>query len=111
MNVADRESFHVDFEQALAFAARLHAKQVRKETDIPYISHLISVAGLVLEYGGNRDQAIADCTRAITLGSANAGGYVCRGLARAGKGDLRAARDDLDQAVRLDGDMGVAPCR
>ena len=32
---------------------------MRKETDIPYISHLIGVAGLVLEYGGGRDEAIA----------------------------------------------------
>jgi (p)ppGpp synthase/HD superfamily hydrolase len=37
----------------------LHAKQLRKDTDIPYISHLISVAGIVVESGGSRDQAIA----------------------------------------------------
>ena len=59
MKHAAREGFHQDFEAALAFATRLHAKQVRKETDIPYISHLIGVAGLVLEYGGDRDEAIA----------------------------------------------------
>ena len=59
MNNIERAAFHVDFERALAFATRLHAKQVRKETDIPYISHLIGVAGLVLENDGDRDQAIA----------------------------------------------------
>ena len=59
MNTTERETFHVDFERALAFATRLHAPQTRKETDIPYISHLIAVAGLVLENGGDRDQAIA----------------------------------------------------
>lgn len=59
MNALEREAFHPDFERALAFATRLHAQQVRKETDIPYISHLIAVAGLVLENGGDRDQAIA----------------------------------------------------
>lgn len=48
-----------DFRHALAFAARLHATQVRKETDIPYISHLIAVAGIVMEQGGSRDEAIA----------------------------------------------------
>lgn len=53
------DSFHSDFEQALSFATRLHERQLRKGTDIPYISHLISVAGLVLEEGGNRDEAIA----------------------------------------------------
>ena len=55
----DRVEFHLAFERALAFATRLHARQVRKQTDIPYISHLIAVAGLVLEHGGDRDQAIA----------------------------------------------------
>jgi GTP pyrophosphokinase len=59
MNGSERADFHVDFERALSFATRLHAKQTRKATDIPYISHLIGVAGLVLESGGNRDQAIA----------------------------------------------------
>lgn len=59
MNESDRAVFHVDFERALAFATRLHSRQVRKETDIPYISHLIGVAGLVLENDGDRDQAIA----------------------------------------------------
>jgi (p)ppGpp synthase/HD superfamily hydrolase len=32
---------------------------MRKGTTIPYISHLMSVAALVLEHGGNEDQAIA----------------------------------------------------
>ncbi len=59
MNDTERAAFHEDFERALAFATRLHARQVRKETDIPYISHLIAVAGLVLENNGTRDQAIA----------------------------------------------------
>lgn len=59
MNETERATFHIDFERALAFATRLHAPQTRKETDIPYISHLIAVAGLVLENGGDRDQAIA----------------------------------------------------
>jgi (p)ppGpp synthase/HD superfamily hydrolase len=59
MNHDERQAFHGDFERALAFATRLHARQVRKETDIPYISHLIAVAGLVLEHGGDRDEAIA----------------------------------------------------
>jgi (p)ppGpp synthase/HD superfamily hydrolase len=47
------------FEEALVFAHRLHARQVRKGGSIPYISHLLSVAALVLEYGGNEDEAIA----------------------------------------------------
>jgi GTP pyrophosphokinase len=59
MNEHERVVFHRDFERALAFATGLHAAQSRKQTDVPYISHLMSVAALVLEYGGNRDEAIA----------------------------------------------------
>jgi len=47
------------FERALAFAARKHAGQVRNGTAIPYVSHLLAVASLVLEQGGDEDQAIA----------------------------------------------------
>lgn len=47
------------FDDALVFVTRLHAKQVRKGSGIPYISHLLAVAALVLEYGGNEDEAIA----------------------------------------------------
>jgi (p)ppGpp synthase/HD superfamily hydrolase len=47
------------FEQALVYAARLHASQLRKGTTIPYIAHLMSVAALVLESGGDEDEAIA----------------------------------------------------
>lgn len=47
------------FEQALVFAAQKHNGQTRKKTDIPYIAHLLSVAALVLEAGGDEDLAIA----------------------------------------------------
>lgn len=47
------------FEEAFRFAAERHATQTRKKTDVPYISHLMSVAGLVLEAGGDEDQTIA----------------------------------------------------
>lgn len=47
------------FEAALVYATRLHANQVRKGSGVPYISHLLSVAALVLEDGGDEDQAIA----------------------------------------------------
>ncbi len=58
MNDTERAAFHPDFERALVFATKLHAEHIRKQTDIPYISHLIAVAGLVLEHGGGRDEAI-----------------------------------------------------
>lgn len=47
------------FEDALVFATRLHGEQTRKGTQIPYIAHLLAVAAIVLEYGGNEDEAIA----------------------------------------------------
>jgi len=47
------------FEEALLFAIRLHAKQIRKGTTIPYIAHLLSVAGIAIEYGADEDEAIA----------------------------------------------------
>ena len=47
------------FLEALTYAANLHAAQVRKGTDVPYVSHLVAVCSLVLEDGGNEDQAIA----------------------------------------------------
>ena len=47
------------FERALVFAAQLHKHQRRKASNVPYLSHLLAVAGLVIEYGGNEDQAIA----------------------------------------------------
>jgi len=47
------------FEQALLFATRKHAGQSRKGTPVPYVAHLMSVAGLVLETGGDEDLAIA----------------------------------------------------
>ena len=47
------------FQQAMSYAAELHAEQRRKGTDIPYVAHLLSVTSLVLEHGGDEDQAIA----------------------------------------------------
>lgn len=47
------------FDDALAFAVDLHREQPRKGTGVPYVSHLLSVAALVLEHGGTEDQAIA----------------------------------------------------
>ncbi|HET7376742.1 MAG TPA: HD domain-containing protein [Anaerolineae bacterium] len=47
------------FSQALNLAQQLHATQVRKGTDIPYIGHLLAVTSLVIENGGSEDEAIA----------------------------------------------------
>jgi len=46
------------FSKAVEFATERHSKP-RKGTDIPYVSHLMGVSSLVMEFGGNEDEAIA----------------------------------------------------
>jgi (p)ppGpp synthase/HD superfamily hydrolase len=47
------------FEDAVSYAAKAHADQVRKGSGVPYIAHLLGVAALVLEDGGGEDEAVA----------------------------------------------------
>ena len=47
------------FDEALAYTSALHRTQTRKGSDVPYIGHLLSVAGLVIEGGGTETEAIA----------------------------------------------------
>ncbi len=47
------------FEEALVFAFRLHAQERRKGSGVPYVAHLLGVVALVLEDGGDEDEAIA----------------------------------------------------
>lgn len=47
------------FGAALMFAESSHRQQTRKGSDIPYVAHLLAVTALVLEHGGDEDQAIA----------------------------------------------------
>jgi hypothetical protein len=47
------------FDRALCFASGLHRDQWRKQSAIPYISHLMAVSAMVLEHGGDENQAIA----------------------------------------------------
>jgi len=47
------------FLEAFEMAFHLHNQQLRKESKIPYIAHLMAVSSLVLENGGNENQAIA----------------------------------------------------
>ncbi len=47
------------FSKALVYAELKHHNQVRKGGDIPYLGHLLSVAGLVLDDNGSETQAIA----------------------------------------------------
>jgi (p)ppGpp synthase/HD superfamily hydrolase len=47
------------FVDAMGYAAEKHGTQTRKATDIPYLGHLLSVAGYVIEAGGTETEAIA----------------------------------------------------
>ncbi len=47
------------FLRAFLFAAEKHAGQIRKASTTPYIAHLMGVASLALEFGGDEDIAIA----------------------------------------------------
>jgi (p)ppGpp synthase/HD superfamily hydrolase len=47
------------FLKAFLFAAEKHKGQVRKASTTPYIAHLMGVASLALEFGGDEDMAIA----------------------------------------------------
>jgi GTP pyrophosphokinase len=47
------------FEAALSYAVRLHRDQWRKARRVPYVAHLLAVASLVLEHGGDENAAIA----------------------------------------------------
>jgi (p)ppGpp synthase/HD superfamily hydrolase len=56
----ERQSTFSDrFDRALAYAAVIHAGQVRKTNNVPYIAHLLGVASIALEYGADEDEAIA----------------------------------------------------
>ena len=47
------------FLDAVAMAEEVHGRSRRTGTEIPYMAHLLVVTGLVLEDGGDEDQAIA----------------------------------------------------
>jgi GTP pyrophosphokinase len=47
------------FDRAFLLASELHRQHLRKESGVPYLSHLLAVASLALEHGADEDQAIA----------------------------------------------------
>ena len=46
-------------DEAFAFARHLHRDQRREGTSVPAIAHLMAVSALVMEHGGDEDQAVA----------------------------------------------------
>jgi len=49
----------IRLQRAFRYAAAKHEGQTRKQSAVPYLSHLMAVASLVLEAGGDEDLAIA----------------------------------------------------
>lgn len=47
------------FDRAVSYARVLHGSDVRKGTTIPYLSHVLQVAAITLELGGNETEAVA----------------------------------------------------
>jgi (p)ppGpp synthase/HD superfamily hydrolase len=47
------------FDEALTYASDVHRTQTRKGDGVPYVAHVLAAASLVLEFGGDEDQAIA----------------------------------------------------
>ena len=76
------------FARAFAFASVVHASQTRKGTTIPFVSHVIAVASLVLEQSADEDTAIAAL---LHDAPATQGGYAMLAQIRARFGD-RVAR-------------------
>ena len=46
------------FDQALQYTVLVHAHKHRKGTKTPYLSHLLGVASIALDYGATEDEAI-----------------------------------------------------
>jgi (p)ppGpp synthase/HD superfamily hydrolase len=52
-------AFTLKLNTAMSIASAAHDGQVRKGTNIPYISHPLAVCAIALEYGADEDQAAA----------------------------------------------------
>ena len=57
-------AFGSTLRRALHDAASWHFGQVRKGTEVPYVSHLLAVCAAVMDEGGSEDEAIAEIGRA-----------------------------------------------
>ena len=78
------------FDQALAYALHVHRCDLRKSTAVPYAGHLLGVCSIVLENGGNEDEAIAarfgpevtqivaECSDALVEEGADKGEWLAR---------------------------------
>jgi len=59
MTETDTPLLSEKFTEATTYALEKHNSQIRKGSDVPYASHVLAVAAIVLEMGSNEDEAIA----------------------------------------------------
>lgn len=101
--------------EACRCALGWHGRQLRKQTDIPYVSHLLVVGGLVLEHGGSVDQAIAGILHDVVEDTAGTLDDVRRHfgdeVARIVDGCTDAAKDERDEVARQGPDARLADWR
>jgi (p)ppGpp synthase/HD superfamily hydrolase len=88
------------FDAALLYAMAHHRRQLRKGTEIPYASHLLAVAAIVLEMGGTEEEAIAGLLHDVVE---DGGGPPALAHIRAEWGD------DVARIVAANSDTDVEP--
>jgi (p)ppGpp synthase/HD superfamily hydrolase len=59
MNKEKKSLLSEKFMEAMVFANQVHGNQTRKNSEIPYISHVLAVTALVLQDGGSETEAIS----------------------------------------------------
>lgn len=97
------------FEQAIQVAQEMHADGEDREGEPPHISRLLQVAGMVLEAGGDEDQAIAGLFHdALTAAPSEAEADARESRIREAFGDRPAdiVRACTDSAHDPDGEEG-----
>jgi (p)ppGpp synthase/HD superfamily hydrolase len=81
------------YREALSFVAELHRGQRRKGSQVDYLAHLLSVSALVMEHGGDEDEAIAALLHDAIEDQGNDYSSGSDGSPRDGRAALRQAID------------------
>src|ERR1700686_299108 len=76
-------------QRAFHYAAEKHAGQTRKQTAVSYLSHLMAVASLVLEAGGDEEMGIAALLHDVGEHCGGLYGFIRRAQAGVGGAEER----------------------